>query len=222
MGQTSALTHVLERNKKLQALAATGNLPENVLARLSDTCLKPYVTDLKNNVHRDGLDAQYSKKEIWVPESSFYKKTSFKPQGKNGFKGERIIESTKIKFNKKTQKIESLGLERKVQKFKPKTMYLAEGYSEFREVQDLRTDKVNLDVSSDLRNSVGSSNTTNGHLIGITEASQVGKYLGNLDRFGTGEGENKRLYVATTQQRKDLHERISNEVHLITIESMKN
>ena len=192
MGQTSALTHVLERNKKLQALAATGNIPENVLARLSDTCLKPYVTDLKNNVHRDGIDANYSKEEIWLPESAFYIKPSFK----------------------KKSKIEGKQTE--------KTMYLAEGYSEFRDVQGLRTDKVNLDVSSDLRNSVGSSNTKNGHLIGITEASQVGKYLGNLKRFGEGEGENKRLYVATTQQRKDLHERISNEVHLITIESMKN
>ena len=173
-------------------MAATGNLSENVLARLSDTCLKPYVTDLKNNVHRDGIDANYSKEEIWLPESAFYIKPSFK----------------------KKSKIEGKQTE--------KTMYLAEGYSEFRDVQGLRTDKVNLDVSSDLRNSVGSSNTKNGHLIGITEASQVGKYLGNLKKFGEGEGENKRLYVATSQQRKDLHERISNEVHLITIESMKN
>lgn len=190
MAQTSALTHVLERNKRLQAMAATGSLPANILARLSDTALRPYVTDLKNNVHRDGLDAEYSKDEIWAGKTAFYIPSAFK---------------NKSKIKGKTTE---------------KTMYLENGYSEFREVQGLKNDRVYLEVSSDLRNAVGSENTPNGHLIGITEASQVGKYLGNKNKYGVEINGDKRLYVATNQQRSDLHERISMEIDLITKEAM--
>lgn len=156
---STSLNIVLERNKKLQALASSGSLPVDILARLADTTLLPYLSDLKNNVHRDGLDKKYSSKEAWFDVNSFYKKSLHRKVGKPDKNG-------------------NPGRETKA------TMYLEKGYEELREIQGLKTDKVYLEVAGDLKNSVIVTQVGNANVIGINNADQVGKYDGLVKKYG--------------------------------------
>lgn len=179
---------VIERNKKLQALATAGQLPVNILARLADTTLRPYLSDLKNNVHRDGIKKTYSQKEAWYAKDSFYKTTHFRKVGKPNAKGEARETKT--------------------------TMYLKRGYEQLREIQGFKTDKVYIEVSGDFKNSVVVDTVGNSNVVGINDASQVGKYEGLLKKYG-------KFYKATKEQLQALHERTREEIHLITVEQLK-
>lgn len=182
------LQMVIQRNKKLQAMVAGGTLPVNVLARLADTTVLPYLSDLKNNVHRDGLNKSYKSSEAWFAKESFYKTAAFKKKGKPNAKGER--RDTKV------------------------TMYLERGYEQLREIQGFKTDKVYIEVSGDLKNSVIVSTEGNANVIGINNLDQVGKYDGLVKKYG-------KFYKATREQLQLFKERTNEEIHLITVENLK-
>lgn len=66
---------------------------------------------------------------------------------------------------------------------KNKTMLLEGGYKQFREIQGRPTDKVNLDLSSDLRSSIQLVSDDNTVVIGISNKVNSNKARGNEKRF---------------------------------------
>lgn len=182
MATTSAINILLERNNKLIALSENGTLPANILARLADTTVRPYLSDVKNEVHSDGIEKKYSSKEAWFGATSFYKKSANKKVGKHGDK-------TKS------------------------TMYFPDGYTGLRNVQGFKTDKVYVEVSGDLKNSIQIQSLNGENIIGIIDISQVGKWRGLKKKY-------KSLYVASKETLNKLHERTANEIQVITKEVM--
>lgn len=109
--------------------------------------------NIKNRIQREGKDSigakmkGYSTTPSYFERDEFVKKSAFKAQGKRGFKGEYVVQSTKIKINKKTGKVTSQGTQNRIVKVAPKTMYLENGYKQFREIQGRQTQIKDLTLS---------------------------------------------------------------------------
>lgn len=120
------------------------------------------LANIKNRISRegratnDGNIGMYSQRPAYFSKKAFNKKAAFKPQGKTGFTGEKIVSENKYKVVKVKLKdgrtIEKIVSEKKykVVKHVPKSMYLAQGYFQFRGIQGLDNSKVNLFYTGDL------------------------------------------------------------------------
>lgn len=140
---------------------------KNLITELStkkaaDVLLPPAMKMLaqrKNAIVREGKATDgskigdYSRDPMYANKQAFDKKGAFKPQGKNGYKGEKVVDAkiykvqkVKLKNGKIQERIVNTG-KKKIEKTKPKSMYLEEGYSELRGVQGKPNDKTNLNYT---------------------------------------------------------------------------
>lgn len=165
----------------------------------------------------------YSKEPMYVTQKQFVSKGGFVPQGKDGFKGERIVSEKKYKVVKKKLKDgriqERLVSQNryKVVKDKPKSMYLPEGYHQFRAVQGRRTDIMNWELTGDLINDFGMESQPNQKrvLIGFRSELQALKRQGLEDGtdkkkgfgkvFPPSKDEIQEYKEGVTAQTEDLH-----------------
>lgn len=132
--------------------------------------------EMKDRIFGEGKDINgnsigvYSVKPGYFSKDQFVRLGAFKPQGKNGFVGEKIVQTAPGKF--------------KVKKEKPKTMYLKEGYKEFRDVQGRQTAHVDAKLSGDLEKSIQTVKITEGVVyIAITDPLSSEKRKGIEERF---------------------------------------
>jgi hypothetical protein len=110
----------------------------------------------------DGTDiGEYSTEEGYYSKDRFIRKAAFKPRGKRGFKGERIVADG-----------DNFRVEKKI----PKTMYLADGYSEFRSIQGRKVNKINLKYSGSLEGNLTVLKDGNDVLYGTTDQTESDKF----------------------------------------------
>lgn len=117
-------------------------LDEQVVDIVSIQAMNELHAEFQSRVFEQGLNSdgeqigEYSEKPGYYSKEKFIQKEAFKPQGKRGFKGERLKQT---------------GSEFIIVKKNPKTMYLKKGYKELRDIQGRPVDKVNLDYSNSLK-----------------------------------------------------------------------
>lgn len=107
---------------------------------------------------------QYSTKEEYFSKSQFVKTGAFKPIGKNG--------DTKFKTVTRPRK----------------SMYLKQGYKEFRDIQGRPTNTVNLDLSGSLKRAYRVFKFGDSVLFGQNDEFEHKKIEGLTDRFGEWQG----------------------------------
>jgi len=124
------------------------------------SALKDVTDEMKTRIFIFAKDAQngiigtsYSKKPYYFAKDDFYITGRFRPQGKNS---KRPFANGKVR----------------------KTMYLAGGYSEFRQIQGFRTDRVDLLLKGDLYRSLKSKMQGERGLIGIDTKKEAQKSTG--------------------------------------------
>lgn len=141
------------------------NMPELVSGSLASDTLLPSGIDMlnqiKQRIYATGKNSDnnnigdYSKKPMYASQGQFVK-GGFIPQGKRNFAGNTIgdkliptirLKKTGVKKNPTKYKAFTLV---KPDYTERKTMYLAEGYKELRDVQSLRTDIMNFSYSGKL------------------------------------------------------------------------
>ena len=161
-----------EYNIKIQQLAAKAK--EKAMAMIFVPAASELLANTKNRIIQEGKKADggqigsYSTKETYVELSQFIVRSAFKPQGKNtvGAKG-------------KARTVKPDGTPRK-------TMYLANGYKELREIQGRPTEKVNLFYRGDLMLSYVQQNEPAYILLGLDKESEAKKREGLEKKFGEG------------------------------------
>jgi hypothetical protein len=102
---------------------------------------------------------EYSKKPAYYTKQAFVRTSAFKPQGKEN----------RGKFKN--------GKERK-------SMYLAEGYTELRDIQGRQTEFVNAKVTGGAERSVGIVKFGEAVLYGVRDLLESKKLHGLIERFG--------------------------------------
>ncbi len=107
---------------------------------------------------------QYSTKENYFTQPQFVQKAKFKPIGKNG--------DTKFKVVTRLRK----------------SMYLKQGYKEFRDIQGRPTNFVNLDFTGSLKRAYRVFKFGDTVLFGQNESMESDKIQGLTDRFGEWQG----------------------------------
>lgn len=171
---------------------------------------------IKNRIQRQGVDSNgakmkaYSTKPYYAQRSSFVKRGSFKAEGKRGFKGERVVKATGIRINKKTGKVKKLETKYFIAKTEVKTMFLKDGYKQFREIQGRQTGHRDLTLSGQ---------TMLNYVMGVTE----GKVLLGFDTDRSSKirkGHEKRnggnIYYASQDELNQFNEDVAkNEEKLI-------
>ncbi len=161
------------------------------------------VASIKNRIIRRGLATDgskigtYSTKPAYFTRNQFIKKSAFKGIGQRGFKGERVVASTKVKFNKKAKKFEKVEKQFHVVKNTPQSMYLPNGYKQLREIQGRESDFVNSEYTGDTLNSLQAGRSGGSVVVGfVNERASIirkamekryGKriYSGGKDDFTT-------------------------------------
>ena len=167
-----------------------------------------------DRIFKDGLNSSgapigtYSQESAYFSKSKFVRQSAFKAQGKRGYKGQRIVESSKVNRDKKTGKTSSGGAEFKVQKFEVKSMYLSKGYSEFREIQGREETDVNLNLSGSMQAVFKVYKFGTEVLFGNADAMESMKVQGNTERFGDWAS-------MTETEKKNLLESIADEAVII-------
>jgi 1-aminocyclopropane-1-carboxylate deaminase/D-cysteine desulfhydrase-like pyridoxal-dependent ACC family enzyme len=149
------------------------------------------LANIKNRIQREGKDSSgatmppYSTKPAYYTRDKFVKKGSFKPKGKSGKK-------TFVNGNDH------------------KSMYLANGYKEFREVQGRQTSKKDYTLSGDLMLSYVLGTSQNAILLGFNQEKQSKKRKG-LEKQNGGN-----VFPATNSEMDDFNKGvIQNELEII-------
>lgn len=163
---------------------------EEVTERIVVLSANALLANIKNRIQRDGKDSNgkkmsaYSTKPTYATRNEFVRKSSFKPIGKNGFKGERLVRSKN--YTAVTQKNGKEKLVRDktydVVKIKPKSMFLKGGYKELRDIQGMDTSVKNLTYSGDFMLS---------YVLGV-KGNEVLIGLNNRESIKIKEGQEKR------------------------------
>lgn len=157
--------------------------------------------EIKNRIANEGQNSngvnigEYSTKPIYVTPQNFVSPGAFAPGGKIGAKGSKSVLTRHVK------QADKLGNGRGFLKYLDgkkgkhytqlkndhsdyKSMYLAEGYSELRQIQGLRIDIVNLTYRGDLLMSYQMQKISQYVLLGLTEESSVLKRSGLEKKYG--------------------------------------
>ena len=137
----------------------------------------------KKRIFDDGLNTkgeslgEYSTEEAYFSKDEFVRKAAFKPQGKDPKKQLKTTLFDIGTKKKRTVQIKKNFTERK-------TMFLAKGYSEFRDIQGRKTDHVNLKLSGSLEAGINVVKNENAALYGTTSPYESEKFQGLEDRYG--------------------------------------
>lgn len=130
---------------------------------------------------------EYSKKSGYYSKKKFVRKGAFKPQGKddvgvdeNGKKKARLTYQVVDSYSGKKKTIAYVKSTEKNRK----TMYLAEGYSEFRDIQGRQTDHVDWKLTGSLERSIGVVKLADAVLYGVRDAEESKKLEGLTERYG--------------------------------------
>jgi hypothetical protein len=116
----------------------------------------------KKRIFDDGLNTdgaklgEYSTTEKYFAKDKFIRKSAFKGVGKPNKEGKRKANTT---------------------------MFLAKGYSEFRDIQGRKTDHINLKFSGSLEGNIFPLKEGNAVLYGTTDVNESIKFDGLEDRF---------------------------------------
>lgn len=160
------------------------------------------LADIKNRIGLDGKDSDnnklsgYSNKPAYFQKDDFVRKSSFRAVGQNGFKGERIVLSKKVKV-KGQRKLERIY---KVEKRAPKSMFIDDGYKGLRDIQGMDTTVKNLIYSGDMMLSYVMGKSDGEILLGFNNKEQSEKRKANEKREG------KEIFKATDQEIKTYNE----------------
>lgn len=140
------------------------------------------VASIINRITRKGLSTSmnkigdYSTKTMYASKEQFVKTGSFKAVGKRGFKGERIVKS---------------GEKYKIVKTKPKTMFLQNGYKEFREVQGREGAFVNLEYTGSMLGDLDVGRSGSDVVVGFGNERESKKRKALEKKYG------KRIFTAS-------------------------
>ena len=166
---------------KINEAAPGGTIGKSIMRIVASSMLGV----IKTRIHEEGkasdgtpIGTHYSTKEMWASKSQFVG-SGFKPQGK-------VKVGSEVKAGTNYKTLDTLYYskdgERKLKKQKTavkgnssdatnkqqlrRTMYLADGYEEFRRIQGRRVDTVNLSLSGQLNNQLVVIPTQTGYGIG--------------------------------------------------------
>lgn len=195
------------------------DLAERAGERLSTRVILVSATKLlasmKNRIFRDGKATDgsaigsYSTEPFYASRSRFIQKGAFRPQGKAG---EKANIKTKV-FDVTTRKAKNVVI--KKDHTERKTMYLKDGYKQFRDVQGRSTDTVNLQMKGDLNLSYTLQEQDDAIVIGFNNELQSKKRKGLEKHFKSETG----TIFPATKEEKDLYSQsVVEESNLITRE----
>jgi len=112
----------------------------------------------------------YANKPGYFAREDFFRKSKFKPQGKN---------STSPFFQNGNRR---------------QSMYLAGGYAQLRQLHGLQTDKVDLMFTGSLMTSITTGNYRGKTVLGFIDFHEINKARGAEHRYG------KRIFEPTTEE----------------------
>lgn len=178
---------------------------------------------IKNRISRDGkasdgsLIGSYSTKPAYFSKKSFNKKAAFKPQGKSGFTGQKIVSAKQyrvVKVKLKSGKIVERIVEEKklkIVKHIPKSMYLEDGYFQFRGIQGLDNGKVNLFYTGDLLASYVLRSNSQGVYLGFDKEKQS-----ELRKVLEDKKYKKKIFNASPQEIEEYNKEVAQALSEIT------
>lgn len=150
------------------------------------------LANIKNRIQRRGQDSNlrdllpYSTKPGYYTKDKFVRKSSFKAIGKDGFRGDRLIRSKNYSVVTQKNGRERLVRDKtfEVQRNKPKSMYLQNGYKQLRQIQGMPTDIKNLTYSGSTMAAFVVGRDGNTILIGFNQkkASRIRHYQEQINR----------------------------------------
>jgi|GEM_PF-5687542 len=143
-----------------------------------------------------GKIGNYSQKAAYFTKEQFVRKSAFKAQGQNGFKGERVVYDKKAKTAKVVKK-------------PPQSMFLKEGYKEFRDIQGRKTDTKNYKLTGSLEKSIQVVKKDKEILIAITDADESKK------RHWLEKQDNKEVFKGSKSDLKVFRQAVSDEIEHI-------
>ncbi len=143
--------------KRLDELAPEVAIVQSMNELQADFLQRVFVDGENSN---NGKIGDYDTEPYYATKNQFIRTSAFKPQGKDG--------STKFKVVKRARK----------------SMYLKEGYKEFREIQARPTNTVNLDLSGSLKRAYRVFKFGDSVLFGQNDEFEHKKIEGLTDRFG--------------------------------------
>lgn len=136
------------------------------------------------DIHGSAI-GDYSTKASYFTKDKFVRKAAFKPQGKNGLRG--VKEKKAI----------------------PKSMYLKEGYKEFRDIQGRKTDTKNYKLAGSLEKSIQIVKDGKDTLIAITDADESNK------RHWLEAQDNKQVFRGGKTDYKVFKQAVSDEIEYL-------
>ena len=155
-------------------------------------------------VFRNGLDSNgqkigtYSKRPGYFSKKEFIQKGKFKPVGKRGFKGEKVVDTQKLHKYNPILKQFAHSPEKRIVKVEPQSMFLKEGYKELRQIQGRRTDYVNLEYKGDLEGSLKMEAGEDATLIGFDNEHESKKRKGLEEKY---RGTINTIFPASDQEK---------------------
>jgi hypothetical protein len=207
-----------EHLNRIKELAARVSKEEALRIRVP--AANRLLANTKNRIINEGRASDgsrignYSTKPAYYSRKQFVRKGSFKPVGKGGFKGERLVSEKKFRVVKGTNRIVSEN-KFKVVKSKPKTMYIENGYAGFRNVQGLQTQFVNMELSGDLMLSYVSVPDSNANIKqGLNTELSAKKREGLEKRF-------KPFLRSTKDEIADFNKECAVEFAKLTVETLR-
>jgi len=146
---------------RLQQIAK--NLDKQMPSLITAAIMVELSAKHKKRIFSDGIRTdgspigEYSQKPGYYSKDKFIRKAAFKGVGKPSDKGKRRTGN--------------------------KTMFLAKGYSEFRDIQGRKTDKKNLKFSGSLEKNIDVVKLGNATLYGTTDADESIKFQAHEDNY---------------------------------------
>ncbi|WP_346318179.1 hypothetical protein [Chitinophaga sp. YIM B06452] len=198
------------------------DLAQRTETRLSERVIVVAATrmlgTMQNRIFRDGKDSNggkigsYSTTPIYVTRDKFIQKSAYKAVGRGGVEKNIKARSTNLVTKKtSTTVIKSSGQDRK-------SMYLPDGYKEFREIQGRPTNEVNLFMKGDLRLSFTLQAKETEVLIGFNSELQSLKRRGLEEHFKLERGT---IFHATKEEKEEYSREVVNELKTVHSEIMK-
>lgn len=186
---------VADMIKRLEAL--NGNFVGGDLTKLAvEGPALEMLAMIKNRVRNEGRGTngqdlrRYSTKPIYVTPDKFVK-GGFRAQGKNNFAGntigDRLVPTARLKSNgiKKNPVAYSRYTLVKPNLQQRKSMYLADGYMQLRDIQGLRTDITNMSYSGQMLKDYKTERDGDTVVLGMTTKRSSDIYLGQT--YGTSK-----------------------------------
>lgn len=191
MGSKCIVMTLQEYVNKIRTLAETGS--QQAINSVIEPAANELLAVTKNRIINEGKsgdDTQigvYDKKAGYYSKKQFINKSGFKAVGQRGYKGEKIAPTAKAGVYKvvKTKTIKNKDGKTKRVSLAPKSMYLPEGYYQFRALNGRENDKVNMVLSGDTMQRYQLELTNKSVIMGMTTQKAAKIRQGNDRRFAT-------------------------------------